>query len=532
MEDGPLSSADRQAAVRPEVSRGDTERDVRLVAKGGGLQAVGLVCNRVLQFFFAAVAVRVLAAGGYGLYRQAAQVLTIAATIGLAGFHFGAMRYVALGMADRAAGAIRGSVRVALTSAVVASIAIATVILVGAEQIAGLFVPGEANREELALLLRIGVAYIPLFAVMHVLTFSTQGYKTVGPTVIVNNILQPGVRFVAGAIALFAGWQVAGAVATLVLSLGVGALGGAYYYFRLLPHEERRARPAHPVKRMLRFSIPQGGAALLSIQSMGFGIIVLGARSSDEQVGLFAVALALQAPGLVAQSAIQTIWAPLVSDLYFSGQKDRLESIFQTITRWLATLSLPFLAIMVVEPDPFVRLFAGDAAAGAATVAAVLAAGNLFFTGTGPTGHVISMIGRPEINLVNSVVATALYVGLGLVFVPRYGAVGMAAVDAGVTVLVNFARIVECKLLAGIQPFGKTFVKPLAATAAGVVVLLLWKLVPGESTMLDLAGIAVAGGVMLVVLKLAGLDPEERLVWTTVRARIGRRRRTGEDSSG
>ena len=510
--------------MRPKVSRADAESDVRLVAKGGALQAIGLFCNRVLQFLFAAVAVRILATAGYGLYREAAQILTIAATVGLAGFQFGAMRYVALALAEGEPGGIRGSVRVALLSAASASLAIGLAIFVLAEQLAGLFAAGAANIEELASLLRLGAAYVPLFAIMHVLTFSTQGYKTVAPTVIVSNIAQPGIRFVAGVVALLAGLEVAGAVGTLVFSVGVGALGGAYYYFRLLPHDERRARPALRVKRMLRFSIPQGGAALLSIQSMGLGIIVLGAGSNEEQVGLFAVGLALQAPGLVFQSAIQTIWAPLVSDLYYSGQKERLESIFQTITRWLATLSLPFLAIMIIEPDPFVRLFAGNAATGAATVAAILAAGNLFFTGTGPTGHVISMIGRPEVNLANSVVATALYVGLGFVFVPRYGAVGMAAVDAGVTALVNFARIVECKLLAGIQPFGRTFVKPLAATAAGVIVLLLWKLVPGESATLDFAGIAISGAVMLVVLKVAGLDPEERFVWTTIRGRISRRR--------
>ena len=517
-----------QAPVRPEVPRADAERDVRLVAKGGAQQAIGLVCNRILQFLFAAVAVRILAAEGYGLYRQAAQILTIGATIALAGFQFGAMRYVALALADGEPGGIRGSVRVALVSAASGALVIGLVIFVAADWLAGLFETGAVSREELAFLLRIGAAYVPLFAIMHVLTFSTQGYKTVGPTVIVTNIVQPGLRFVAGVAALLVGLEVAGAVGTLVFSVGVGALGGAYYYFRLLPAEERRARPVLRIKRMLRFSIPQGGAALLSIQSMGLGIIVLGASSTKEQVGLFAVALALQAPGLVFQSAIQTIWAPLVSDLYYSGQKQRLESIFQTITRWLATLSLPFLAIMVVEPDPFVRLFAGDAATGAAVVAAILAAGNLFFTGTGPTGHVISMIGRPEVNLANSVVATALYVGLGFVFVPRYGAVGMAAVDAGVTVLVNFARIVECKLLAGIQPFGRTFVKPVTATAAGIAFLLLWTLVPGESAMVDFAGIAISGGITLLVLKLAGLDPEERLVWTTIRTRLARGRGGGE----
>lgn len=49
----------------------------------------------------------------------------------------------------------------------------------------------------------------------------------------------------------------------------------------------------------------------------------------------------------------------------------------------------------------------------AASLVAILAAGNLFYAGTGPTGLVLSMTGRPGINFVNSAVAVALYIGLG-----------------------------------------------------------------------------------------------------------------------
>jgi O-antigen/teichoic acid export membrane protein len=198
--------------------------------------------------------------------------------------------------------------------------------------------------------------------------------------------------------------------------------------------------------------------------------------------------------------------------------------LYQTITRWIATFSFPVYAALIIEPDFFVRFF-GNAAVEAASVAAILAVGNLFYSGTGPTGYVLSMTGRPGVNFANSVSAVVLYVVLGFMVVPEHGAVGMAVVDAVVTAVVNAARVLEAKVLVGVQPFGRSFLKPVAATLVAAGVLLLWQLVPGDTIALEIVGIVVAGAVYLVVLKAFGLDPEERYVWDRIRARAARSRR-------
>jgi hypothetical protein len=101
---------------------------------------------------------------------------------------------------------------------------------------------------------------------------------------------------------------------------------------------------------------------------------------------------------------------------------------------------------------------------------------------------------------------------------------GMAVVDAVVTTLVNSARVIEAKIFVGIQPFGRSILKPLAATAIGAVVLLLWRLVPGDSLLLQAAGVAVAGLAYLIALRSFGIDPEERYVWDRIRKRAFRRK--------
>jgi O-antigen/teichoic acid export membrane protein len=295
-------------------------------------------------------------------------------------------------------------------------------------------------------------------------------------------------------------------------------VAGAFYLRRMLRGEKRTATPVRPFGEMIRFALPQAGSSLLGIQSLGLGIIVLGALDTKFQVGLFTVALSLQGPAGVFLSGIVNIWAPVVSDLYEKGQIERLGSLYQTITRWIATFAFPISAAMILEPDLFLVFFGKDAA-GAAPIIAVLAVGNLFYSGTGPTGYVLSMTGRPGVNFVNSILGVGLYIALGLAIVPDHGALGMAYVDAIVTAIVNIVRVVEAKILVGVQPFGRSFIKPVAATVIGAAVLLVWRLVPGDGYPIEAAGVVVAAFVYIGALGIFGIDEEERYVWERIRTR-------------
>jgi O-antigen/teichoic acid export membrane protein len=177
-----------------------------------------------------------------------------------------------------------------------------------------------------------------------------------------------------------------------------------------------------------------------------------------------------------------------------------------------------------VEPDLFVTIYGGPGVLEAAPLVAIVALGNLFYSGTGPTGYVLSMTGRPGVNFANSVVAVALYALGGVLLVPDHGLVAMAWVDAGVTAVINSARVIEAKLLVGVQPFGRSTLKPVGAALGGVVMLLVYKLVPFEGMAAQLAGVVLAGLVYVLILWALGLDAEERFVWERIKSRAFKRR--------
>jgi len=498
-------------------------RDVAVVAKGGAVQIVGQVSQRSLSFLFTAVAQNIIGTAGYGLYRVVAQILALGGQIGLMGFNYASMRWISRARATNQPGGVRGAASVGITGSAVMSILVAIALVLLAPQIAPIFCDRKCDVSQVERFLRIGALYVPFFAMMQVLRYCTQAYKTMVPSVIVGNIVQPAVRFVVGVAALLAGFEIMGAVVTLVVSMGVGAIAGAYFLHRMLRGEERTAAPVRPIGEMIRFALPQAGSSLLGIQSLGLGIILLGALDTSFQTGLFAVALSLQGPAGVFLSGIINIWAPMVSDLFEKGEIDRLGSLYQTITRWIATFAFPISAAMILEPDLFLIFFGKDAAE-AAPIIAVLAVGNLFYSGTGPTGYLLSMTGRPGVNFANSLVGVVLYVSLGLWIVPEHGALGMAYVDAIVTAVINSVRVIEAKILVGIQPFGRSFIKPVVATLVAATVLLLWRLIPGDGYLIELAGVIVGALVYIGVLSRFGLDDEERYVWERIKTRALKRK--------
>ena len=498
--------------------------DVSTVAKGAAIQVVGQVIARTVLFSFTIAIANLLSTGGYGLYRKVAQILGVAGQLGLAGFNYAAMRFIARARAHQDHAGVRGAARTGLAAAGIASLIVCGLLLLLADTLGEFFSTTSAAVPELARLLRIGSPYVPAFALMQVLRYCTQAYKTMVPSVIVGDILQPSVRATLGVAVLLAGFGVTGAVTSLVFSMTVGALAGAFFYLRMLSQEERAVPPRADRIAMVRFALPQAGALLLGIQSLGLGVLVLGALGTNREVALFAVALALQGPGDVAFSGMIDIWAPVVSDLHSRGDIVRLSSLYKTITRWIVTFSFPMYAALIIEPALFVKFF-GSGYAEAATVVAILAVGSSFHTGIGPTVYVLSMTGRPGVNFANSLAAVVLYVALGVAIVPEHGAIGMAVVNTVVTALVNLARLAEAKVLVGIQPFGRSLMKPLAATMIGAAVLLAWKALPGDSVVVASIGLVVGAAAYLGALRVFGLDPEERYVWEQIHRRVFRPRK-------
>jgi O-antigen/teichoic acid export membrane protein len=78
----------------------------------------------------------------------------------------------------------------------------------------------------------------------------------------------------------------------------------------------------------------------------------------------------------------------------------------------------------------------------------------LVATGCGMVDMVLAMAGRTSWNLVNVLVALGVTIGLDMLLVPRYGALGAAIGLACAMVVNNLLPLIQVGRVAGLNPFG------------------------------------------------------------------------------
>jgi len=115
-------------------------------------------------------------------------------------------------------------------------------------------------------------------------------------------------------------------------------------------------------------------------------------------------------------------------------------------------------------------LFGKDFTSGA-QVLILLVCAQLVNAGVGSVGYMLTMTGRPRLNLANSAGQFLITLVAGVLFIPWFGVLGAGATVALGLALVNVARLIQVFVLERFHPYNAAFFKPAfsACLAVGVV---------------------------------------------------------------
>ncbi len=91
-----------------------TDKQVLGIARGGGLNLLGQVCSQVAMLLITVLLARRLGRDDVGRYAQASAALSLLGLVSLSGLRSGLTRFVAVHLAEGAAGALRGTVRIGI----------------------------------------------------------------------------------------------------------------------------------------------------------------------------------------------------------------------------------------------------------------------------------------------------------------------------------------------------------------------------------------------------------------------------------
>lgn len=468
------------------------QHNMSAIARGGGVIFSGKLFLDAVRIVTAFVLARVLGASNYGMYSLALSATQIGVGLALLGLDAALIRYVAVMVGRKDDETVWGTIQTGVSLAMLLSVVSGTALFGFAYPIA----EAAFHNIELAPLLQLAAALIPVLALSEVLASSIKGFGRMDYPVIARFVFQPIFRLVMIGLLALGGFNPYLAIATFGLADLGASLLMIHYLNRIFPLR----RPLSPAKRDLKgllvFSLPVWISGLMVQFQSNLQALVLGSLNSITGVGLFSVASQLTAISGHFTSSINVSSKPVVAQLHDRNDMQQLGQLYQTANKWAVMVQLPIFLVMILYPAALLSVLGSSYVEGAAALV-VLAVADLLNVGTGMGGVILDMTGHTRLKLFNSILRLGLYLGLDLLLIPRWGLMGAAAAVLAGEGTVNLLRLIQVYVLFKLLPFNRGFIKPLvAALAAASSALLLGIWLPAGT---DLLRAALGASLLLLV---------------------------------
>ena len=219
------------------------------------------------------------------------------------------------------------------------------------------------------------------------------------------------------------GVHVAGAWLASLAALGLLAIAGT----RPAASAER---PHYSPRAWGAALVPLTATALLTMVNTRADTLLLGALASDAALGQYRAAWQAAAVTGLGVTVVQTVLAPYLARYHAQGAHAELQHSLRLGARAALVWAVPVALALTLAGSAILGAVFGPAYAGAAPIAAVLAAGRLTTAALAGASTVLDMAGHADATARATGVAAALNVAGNLALIPAVGATGAALATA------------------------------------------------------------------------------------------------------
>lgn len=358
--------------------------------------------------------------------------------------------------------------------------------------------------------LRVLAILLPFDTLTKVISNTFRGMEQPVEQTVVLKIIRPVLRICAVGLALVLSLTILDTVAVLVVAGGVAFLVGAALLLRRTGLRPALPRPsAHPVRREVtqyyKYSVPLLFARAGSVLYNRIDIFMVGLLISSSAVGYYNIAFLVSTIILLPLTGCSQLFAPIASRLYENGEKEELNALFTTVTRWVFSASLLAALGGIVYAREIMLIFGSKYAAGA-SVLILFSVGQLLAASVGPSDYLLIMTDHQYLSFINHWVFGLANVVLNYYFTLQFGLAGAALATATILGVLNIVRWLQIWHLEQLSPYSKRFYKPLLA---GIGTLLA--MIAIDISLSGFVSLVIGGsvGTVLYVLLLYALGIED-----------------------
>lgn len=405
----------------------DVGSSIKNLLSGGSVLTVGTIATMLLGFVETAVLTRALSTPDYGTYALAIGLIWTLATIGQLGLGATARRYIADYRAQNDAAKARGVARLTLAVGTSTALIISAIIW--------------ALRNTLADVVFQTPLLAPLFgglavALVGKVILDISADIALGVQAAVRTVLagETGQRILRLTVALcifigFVSVSEAGLALGMLLILGAGAA--------VIAVVNTTVGLIGPVqlankRRLLGFALPLAASSVTGQVLSIVDITLLGLLSGPEAVGFYRPALAVASAVTVGYVGLNRLFSPIATEYISREQNADLAELVTVFRFWTFLITGTIFVYTSAFAPALLRLFFGSGYGASAPIVYIVGGALTLTVGIGPVGSLLEAAERSRAIAVSYLLALGVNIGLNIVLIPEFGAVG-AAIGTGIS---------------------------------------------------------------------------------------------------
>lgn len=261
--------------------------------------------------------------------------------------------------------------------------------------------------------------------------------------------------------------------------IAAGAIGIVIYY-GILMHDLRKQglwkhfgvqKIEFPIKEIFGFSIPLFTSSFVFMVRTHLVIILLEYFRSTLDVAAYRAVQPVADLNTTVIQSFALLFMPTLSRMYARKEKEGIDHLYWQSAAWITVISFPIFLLTFSLAQPLTVLLFGERYAQSGAIMSVLACGYYFNAALGFNADTLRIYGRLRYTVMIDFVATMICLGLSMILIPQYGAMGAAIGTCATLVLYNILNQIGLKFATEIHLFDWRYLRVYVTIILGTLAL-------------------------------------------------------------
>lgn len=481
-----------QALSETEIKHIPSDQDTaHKQIRGSSFFLVGRFLSMGINLSAQLLMVRYLATAEYGALAYALAVVAFFQPFATLGLHEAVSRYVPIYQENGEFPKMLGTILLSISTVFLAGLLIIVAIWSGPAFLTHFMTQEKLPRDLLSILILV----VPLDAADELFNSLFASFAATRAIFFRKYILGPSLKL--GAVLLLI-WLKSTVVFLAYGYLFASAAGIAIYasmLVRLLQEQQLfwllRSSPLKiPGRELLGFVLPGLSSSLVTVAIHSVNIFILGYLHSMTEVAFYRAVVPVAQLNGVVMASFALLYMPAAARLFAKSDFHGINKLYWQTAAWMSVLSFPVFALTFSFAQPVTEFLYGAQYARSGPILALLSLGSYTNVALGFNLQTLKVLNRLRYIVLVSLIAALVDVGLNLLLVPGYGALG-AAIGTTATVLIyNLLMQVGLLPASNFRAFDRRYLPVYLsiAVSAGGIFLVRWFGSPSLHSALLLVG--------------------------------------------